>query len=202
MNHFLSWVSITALVCSPEAHVLFHPYVFHPRLSCQCWPTARGLLGGFLFFFSTLHFVVYLSHYGPKLRGQALQVSRSIDSLRACQHVRVHAGVAGVDSETEAWRGNTWKGSRVAWMAVDDGLEKNKNKTLFTLCSAGSRRRKKGSLVEVKRSPLDWLSCDIFVFQPSTQPQCSSSHFHQQSYISFITYLFRFFLEGYAGACY
>lgn len=94
---------------------------------------------------------------------------------------------------------DTWKGSRVAWMAVADDPKKT-NKKPPKHCSHYAvleveEKEKKGSPVEMKRSPLDLLSCDIFVFQPSIQPKCSSSHLHQQSYISFFTYLL-FFCGG------
>lgn len=105
-------------------HVHFHHFCHPTPMACSCWPKLTVGSGHF----SSLHFVVYLSLCEPNLS----QVNHNIDSLPACQRVRVHAGV---HERMEGLRGGK-RQTHESLACCEDGGWRWPSKTLFTLCSA------------------------------------------------------------------
>lgn len=134
------------------------PFLSSNPSDLQMLTNTKRLAWGHL---SSLHFVVYLSHCEPNLSGPARQVNHSIDSLPACQRVRVHAGVLErIEGLRRRERDRHMKGSHVVRTVVEDGPRKH--------CSHYALpKEKKRQSSGNEMTPLDLLSCDIFVFQAS-----------------------------------
>lgn len=172
MNYSLSWSDSIRLVATSnivqcKVYMLCHPEVQSSRhihslllsMVRRCLPELGGLSWGH---FSSLHFVVHTSQpplkvlWTKPLCPSSPQVNHNTDSLTACQCVKVHAGVRKKDGKLEMWGGRHMKGLYVFKMVVKDGrLIHGPHYAL-----PWDKEQSSGN----DMTPLDLLSCDIFVY--------------------------------------